>query len=250
VVLYGNLKKNFKVMRLDIKSIASGSSGNFYIVEDGGEKLLIECGISINKIKQSLEFKLTDTIGCLVTHSHLDHSKESEKLFSSGVDVYMSKGTADKLNLKSHRLKIIKAHEQFNINEWSILPFDVHHDDPEPLNFLIQKGDEKLVYLTDTFYCEYKFNNLTRIMIECNYSKKILDENIAAGRVPMEQKKRLLKSHFGLKNVKDFLKANDLSKVNEIHLLHLSNRNSDANLFKKEIQELTGKLVYVAGGDD
>ena len=231
---------------VEIIPVASGSSGNFYIVEDGNEKLLIECGISITKIKQSLEFKLTNAIGCLVTHSHLDHSKESEKLFSSGVNVYMSKGTADKLNLKSHRLKIIKAHKQFNINDWSILPFDVHHDDPEPLNFLIQKGNEKLVYLTDTFYCKYKFNNLTRIMIECNYSKKILDENIAAGRVPMVQKNRLLKSHFSLKNVKDFLNANDLSKVREIHLLHLSNRNSDAKLFKKEIQELTGKMVKVA----
>jgi len=231
---------------VEIIPVASGSSGNFYIVEDGNEKLLIECGISITKIKQSLEFKLTDVIGCLVTHSHLDHSKESKKLFSSGVNVYMSKGTADKLNLKSHRLKIIKAHKQFNINDWSILPFDVHHDDPEPLNFLIQKGNEKLVYLTDTFYCKYKFNNLTRIMIECNYSKKILDENIAAGRVPMVQKNRLLKSHFSLKNVKDFLNANDLSKVREIHLLHLSNRNSDAKLFKKEIQELTGKMVKVA----
>ena len=231
---------------VEIIPVASGSSGNFYIVEDGNEKLLIECGISITKIKQSLEFKLTNAIGCLVTHSHLDHSKESEKLFSSGVNVYMSKGTADKLNLKSHRLKIIKAHKQFNINDWSILPFDVHHDDPEPLNFLIQKGNEKLVYLTDTFYCKYKFNNLTRIMIECNYSKKILDENIVAGRVPMVQKNRLLKSHFSLKNVKDFLKANDLSQVKEIHLLHLSDRNSSAKLFKKEIQELTGKMVKVA----
>ena len=231
---------------LNINSIASGSSGNFYIVEDGNEKLLIECGVSINKIKQSMKFKLTDAIGCLVTHSHLDHSKESEKLFSSGIDVYMSKGTADKLNLKSHRLKIIKAHEQFNINDWSILPFDVHHDDPEPLNFLIQKGEEKLVYLTDTFYCKYKFNDLNYIMIECNYSKKILDENIAAGKVPMIHRNRLLKSHFSLQNVKDFLKANDLSKVREIWLLHLSDRNSNAKLFKEEIQELTGKMVKVA----
>ena len=233
---------------VEIIPVASGSSGNFYIVEDGNEKLLIECGISITKIKQSLEFKLTDVIGCLVTHSHLDHSKESENLFSSGVDVYMSKGTADKLNLKSHRLKIIKAHKQFNINDWSILPFDVHHDDPEPLNFLIQKGNEKLVYLTDTFYCKYKFNNLTRIMIECNYSKKILDENIAAGRVPAAQKNRIIKSHMSLKTVKDMLRANDLSQVKEIHLLHLSDRNSSAKLFKKEIQELTGKPVYIAGG--
>jgi phosphoribosyl 1,2-cyclic phosphodiesterase len=231
---------------IEIKSLASGSSGNAYRVSDSKTPLLLECGISYKKLQEGLEFRLSEIEGCLVTHSHLDHSKESEKLFSSGIDVYMSKGTADKLNLKSHRLKIIKAHEQFNINDWSILPFDVHHDDPEPLNFLIQKGEEKLVYLTDTFYCKYKFNDLNYIMIECNYSKKILDENIAAGKVPMIHRNRLLKSHFSLQNVKDFLKANDLSKVREIWLLHLSDRNSNAKLFKEEIQELTGKMVKVA----
>jgi len=85
-------------------------------------------------------------------------------------------------------------------------------------------------------------------MIECNYSKKILDENIAAGRVPAAQKNRIIKSHMSLKTVKDMLRANDLSQVKEIHLLHLSDRNSSAKLFKKEIQELTGKPVYIAGG--
>jgi hypothetical protein len=43
------------------------------------------------------------------------------------------------------------------------------------------------------------------------------------------------------------MQANDLSKVQEIWLLHLSDGNSDADRFKREIQELTGKPVYVAG---
>jgi phosphoribosyl 1,2-cyclic phosphodiesterase len=87
-------------------------------------------------------------------------------------------------------------------------------------------------------------------MIECNYSIDILNQNVKNGRIPVVQKNRIIKSHFGLENVKDFLKANDLSKVNEIWLLHLSNRNSNAEQFKREIQELTGKLVKVAGGGD
>jgi phosphoribosyl 1,2-cyclic phosphodiesterase len=60
-------------------------------------------------------------------------------------------------------------------------------------------------------------------------------------------KTRILKSHFSLKNVKKFLLANDLSRVKEIWLIHLSDGNSDAELFKREIQELTGKMVFVAG---
>jgi len=57
---------------------------------------------------------------------------------------------------------------------------------------------------------------------------------------------RLLRSHFGLDHVKDFLRANDVSKVQEIWLLHLSDGNSDEVRFRREVQEVTGALVRVA----
>ncbi|HEM1811409.1 TPA: MBL fold metallo-hydrolase, partial [Listeria monocytogenes] len=52
-------------------------------------------------------------------------------------------------------------------------------------------------------------------------------------------------SHFSLENVKEFLNANDLSQLREIHLLHISSSNGDPNMFKNEIQALTGVPVYV-----
>lgn len=85
-------------------------------------------------------------------------------------------------------------------------------------------------------------------MVECNYAKDILYENVKRGAVPEVFKNRLLTSHFSLENVKEFLKANDLSKVQEIHLLHLSDGNSDAERFKREIMAVCGKPVYIAGG--
>jgi phosphoribosyl 1,2-cyclic phosphodiesterase len=83
-------------------------------------------------------------------------------------------------------------------------------------------------------------------MIECNYSLDILRANVESGIVPVELKNRLLKTHMSLQTVKDFLRANDLSKVREVHLLHLSNDNSNAGRFKREIQQLTGKPVLIA----
>ena len=50
-----------------------------------------------------------------------------------------------------------------------------------------------------------------------------------------------------LETCKKFLAAQDLSAVKAIHLLHLSDGNADAELFKREVQALTGKPVYVAG---
>jgi len=238
---------------IEIKSLASGSSGNAYRVSDSKTPLLLECGISYKKLQEGLEFRLSEIEGCLVTHEHKDHCKAINEVTRAGINCHMSSGTKkalidEKFIEDNHRLINRKVYDPFKIGSWVVKPFEAEHDAAKPYGYLLSSREtgDKLVYITDSFYIKFKFNDLNYIMIECNYSKKILDENIAAGRVPMVQKNRLLKSHFSLKNVKDFLKANDLSKVREIHLLHLSNRNSDAKLFKKEIQELTGKMVKVA----
>jgi len=179
--------------------------------------------------------------------STFDHCKAVKEIMRAGIDCYMSRGTAEALGVSGHRLNIIKAKQQFRIGTWAILPFETQHDSAEPLGFLLvnQAGD-KLLYATDTYYIRYKFHGLTHIMVECNYAADILKRNVEAGAVPKELKGRILKSHFSLENVKQFLRANDLSRVREIWLLHLSDGNSDAERFKWEIQSMTGKPVYIA----
>jgi len=165
----------------------------------------------------------------------------------AGIDCYMSRGTAEALGVSGHRLNIIKAKQQFRIGTWAILPFETQHDAQEPLGFLLANQDgEKLLYATDTYFIRYCFQGLTHIMIEANYCMDILKRNVEAGLVPKELKTRLLKSHFSLENVKQFLRANDLSRVREIWLLHLSDGNSDSERFKREVMGLTGKPTYIA----
>lgn len=232
---------------IDIRALASSSAGNAYLVTDGRSPLLLDCGLSVRELKKATGYRLTGLAGCLVTHEHGDHAKAAAGLIKAGVDCYMSAGTAEALSLSGHRLKVVKALEQVQIGDWTVLPFETQHDAAEPLGFLLaNSAGEKLLYATDTFYLRYRFQCLTHIMIETNYSLDILKANIEAGLVEPALKNRILKSHFSLEHVKDFLRANDLSKVREIHLLHLSDNNSDAERFKNEIQALTGRPVYVA----
>lgn len=232
---------------IEIQALASGSKGNCYRVTDGRTPLLLECGIPYREIQKSLSFRMSEIAGCLVTHEHGDHSKSVKDMMKAGINCYMSEGTSEAVGVKNHRIKPVVAKKQFTLGTWTIMPFDVEHDVSEPLGFLMaNEGGEKLLFATDTYYIRYKFPGLTHIMVECNFSADILQENIASGRVPAVMKKRLMKSHFSLEHVKEFLKANDLSKVHEIWLLHLSDNNSDAGRFKREVMELTGKVVYVA----
>jgi len=234
---------------IQIKTLASGSKGNCYRVSDGVTPILLEVGISIKKIKQGLNYRLSEIEGCLVTHEHKDHCKSVDEIMKAGINCYMTKGTKKELNINNHRIQKITAKIRYEIGNWYMKPFKIEHDAAEPVGFLLwsKATGEKLIFLTDTFYSKYQFHKPNYIMIECNYSMDILNENIKNGRVPAAQKKRLLKTHMSLQTCKDFLKANDLSKVKEIWLLHLSDRNSDAELFKREIQELTGKPTYIAG---
>ena len=232
---------------IEILPLASGSRGNCYRIDDGRTPLLLECGIPFREIQKGLHFRVSEVAVCLVSHEHQDHSKAVRDVMKAGIDCYMSQGTAEALGISGHRLHIIKAKQQFRIGTWTILPFETQHDAAEPLGFLLaNKTGEKLLYATDTYYIRYRFRGLTHIAVECNYSMDILRANIEAGLVEPALKKRILKSHFSLEHVKEFLKANDLSKVQEIWLLHLSDGNSDAERFKREIQALTGKPVYIA----
>jgi phosphoribosyl 1,2-cyclic phosphodiesterase len=229
---------------VDIQVLASSSRGNCYRVTDGSTPLLLECGIKFSDIRQGLNFRVSELAGCLVSHEHQDHAKAVPDLLKAGVDCYMSKGTAQ--GVTGHRLHTIKALEQFQVGTWTILPFDTVHDAGEPLGFLLSSKKEKLLFATDTAYIKYRFQGLTHVMIEANHNRDIIDANIEAGLVPAEMRRRLTGNHMSIEVCKEFLRVNDLGKVREIHLLHLSDNNSDADRFRSEIQALTGKPVYIA----
>lgn len=231
---------------IEISVLSSGSRGNCYQV-DGGSPLLLECGVRFQEIQKWMGFRVQDLVGCLVSHEHQDHAKAVRDMLRAGVDCYMSQGTREALGVSGHRVHLVKALEQFAVGEWAVLAFDAVHDAPEPLNFLLaHRSGIKVAYITDTAYCKYRFRGLTHILIEANYALDLLSQNVQNGTVPVDMKKRLLKTHMSLETCKGFLRANDLSKVEAIYLLHLSDGNSDAERFKREVQELAGKVVYVA----
>lgn len=234
---------------MKFKTIASGSKGNCYLLETDTGSLLIEAGIPINKLKKALEFDFSNIQGCLVTHEHQDHAKAIKDIAKLGIDVYSSKGTLDTLGCKGHRFIQIKHNQMLKIGDFEVLPFETEHDAAEPLGFLIRHKTEKLMFATDTFYLRYKFKDLTHIAIECNYIKEIMEEKLCQGLIDINRVIRTMKSHLSLEHLIEFLKINDLSKVKEIYLLHLSDDNSNIQTIKNEIRKVYQGCLIIAGGD-
>ncbi len=226
---------------IQIEVLASSSKGNCYHVTDGKTSLLLECGLPIKQIRQKLNYQLSDVSGCLITHEHSDHSKAVRDI-KAGMNCFMSQGTKDALNVSGHRIHVIKAGTRFKIGTWDILPLKTWHDSAEPLAFYMISPKGRLVFITDTAKFPYQLPGLTHIMVESNYSLELLEQNEL---LPAETKSRIVNTHMSLEDTKKFLLSNDMSQVRGIWLLHLSDDNSDAAMFKRSIQEITGLPVYV-----
>ena len=227
---------------MNIKVIASGSSGNCYRVSDGKTALLLDAGIPFKRIQIGCGFRTSDIRGCLVTHRHGDHAKAIPKLLERGISVY----GPEELAALYGGVKDLEALKEYAIGTLSVLPFRVEHD-VECYGYRIRSEatKETLLYITDTAYVRYTFQGLTHLMVEANYGQEIIMDNAREGKVPLFLAERVVKSHMSIETLLGLLRANDMSQVRQIYLLHLSDGNSDADDFKKQVQKETGAEVYV-----
>ncbi len=230
----------------------SNSKGNCYILQNKHEALVIECGVKFSEVKKALDFNISKVVAVLVSHEHGDHSKAIQNVLDAVIPCYTSMGTVnallDKEAVKGHRMPVMIANKKvLHLGNFKVMPFDVQHDCAEPYGFLIYHPETGyILFATDTYYVKYNFPNLSHIFIECNYSKEILQENYREGKIIRKVRDRVIQSHMSLDACKEFLRANDLSKVRNIMLLHLSGDNSDPVQFLEEIKASTGKRVFIA----
>jgi phosphoribosyl 1,2-cyclic phosphodiesterase len=111
--------------------LGSNSAGNGYLLESSTGRLLIECGVHINEIKQAMKFDLGN-VSCIVSHSHGDHAKSFRQVVNSGIDVYAGKHTVEASGcLGHHRAHVIEAGVgKYIIEGFLVKPFEVNHDVP------------------------------------------------------------------------------------------------------------------------
>lgn len=53
-----------------LRCLNSGSSGNSFIIESNGQRLLLELGVKWNEILKALNYKIDDVVAVLVSHGH------------------------------------------------------------------------------------------------------------------------------------------------------------------------------------
>ena len=220
-------------------SLASGSSGNCFLVDNGKETILIDVGIPYKKIKEkllSLDYNINNIDYILITHEHIDHiraltSFATSKTFS-GVKVM---GVSNKL----------EKNIENTLGTYKVVPFPLSHD-VSCCGYRIISDNESLVYLTDSGYVNTKIvpfiANATYYIFESNHDINMLMESDR----PYYLKARILSDNGHLNN-EDASEAilNVIGpSTKEIYLAHISRECNTKELAYKTLIDTFEKSNY------
>ena len=234
---------------MKFEAFASSSAGNAYTVSDGMTTILIECGLSYKKLQKAIGFSVTDISACLVTHEHKDHSSCIKRLLEDCVQVYLTRGTAEALELPDSLMELaneIKAGEQFTVGSIDILPFETFHDAAEPVGFCMQSrvSGDILVYAIDTVNLPYQFPGVGVLAVEANFDNAILAR---CEKMPEKVRHRVANTHMEIDVLCGILRRMDLSRCREIHLMHLSDATShEGHFINKVAREVPAGIKITA----
>ena len=226
-----------------LKVLSSGSHGNCYLLQCKDEILILELGIKWGDILKGLDYNLGGVCGCLVSHSHFDHSKSIQNAISFGLSVYSNKEVATIYK----GVKVLNLKEKTRIGkEFVVQPIKLFHN-VECYGFLIQHEEfGKMVFATDTNSVPYKFKGVQHWLLESNYDNDILIDN-ACNDV---YSRSASENHLEINDTIEVLKRNYSSELQNVVLIHLSSGNSNEKEFKERVQqELSFDRVWVADKD-
>ena len=224
---------------LKLKCLGSGSSGNCYLLSTETETLILDCGIPIIEIKKGLNFDLSKVVGCVVTHSHKDHSLSVKDFENMGIPVFKPYGNKESISLKGWNGTI----QAFDLTDKDGKFMHTNADGSECpcYGFLITHPElGRMLYITDTELVKWRFKDINHILISCNYQRKYIDdENLA-------KRNHVFRGHMELETVKEFIKANNSDSLQNIILCHLSSENINPLEALEEVKTVVKCPVYLA----
>jgi len=231
---------------IEICTLASGSKGNCVLIKNESTKILIDLGICIKKLEQSLlenSSTGTEIDACLITHEHIDHVRGLKK-FSDKYDkpVYAHQYC---INVLKNKAELKACHvanfdlKGFRVGDLYIEPFQISHDSVFAVGYRISDESSSIVYATDmgcisdTFLTIAKESDL--VLIESNHDIDMLKH----GRYPAHIKRRILSNYGHLSNaacanaIEYLLEA----KPRKFILAHISEENNLYELAKSTTKQ-------------
>jgi phosphoribosyl 1,2-cyclic phosphodiesterase len=223
-------------MSLQITSLASGSSGNAFLVQTANGPLLVEAGLAARTLDRHLRRRGVDPAtlqGIVISHEHHDHVQGAATLARRyGVPIIASMGTAAAMGDEWKGLDVrVLDTEGLTIGGADVYGFPVPHDANEPQGILLAHGGHTAAWALDLGHVpEYLAPILGQadlVVVEANHDRERL---IKHAPYSWSVKHRILSDTGHLSN----LQAAELlqqvggdGRPRTVWLAHLSERAND-----------------------
>ena len=169
---------------LRVALLASGSAGNVALIDAGGERILVDAGLSAETIERTLDplGVLPHSIGAiLLTHEHDDHARGAGAFArATGVPVFATGGTiwAAGGALAGVAVRPFETGRPFEVGPFAVTAFPVPHDAAEPVAFSIHAAGRRIVVATDLGSADETLDthiaDADLIVLESNYDLGLL----------------------------------------------------------------------------
>lgn len=230
-------------MRLSLKSLASGSSGNCYLLEGGETTVLIDCGLAARAVCRELRGRGIDPASLaaiLLTHEHIDHLLGIGPLSRRyGVPVVANPATLDAAARVCGRIRRwpLATGETLTVGELEVTSFPVPHDAVEPVGYLVGHAGWRVCVLTDvgspSAHLDEPLRAADLLVVEANHDCEWLTN----GPYPLSLKSRILAptGHLANSEAALLLARSERSAPRWVWLAHLSAVNNNPKLARRTV---------------
>lgn len=215
--------------------LGSSSHGNGYLFECDKEVLIVEAGVRYkNIVLPTIKWEANKVVGCLVSHRHGDHAKYVNEYIGRQVRVYGNPDVNGVIPLCTKK--------KYIIGNFKVQCLDVSHDVP-CYSYIIDCPDGvRVLFITDTSIFKYRVKGVHCLMVEANYSEDVILDHA----VQDQWSRSASENHLSIDQAIEVINRHDTVDLQDIILLHLSDGNSDEEMFKKMVKEETGHDCYIA----
>jgi phosphoribosyl 1,2-cyclic phosphodiesterase len=226
--------------QLRFQSLASGSSGNAYLLQAGYDLILIDCGVGIRQIRVALQAwgrTVLDLGGVVITHEHSDHVRSLGAFVRACTPIYATRGTANALGLASTTGRRLTFLETVSIGSARLTPIRTSHDAAEPCGLEIQAANRIVTLLTDLGTVTDDLVEIAArsdlVVVESNHDRDML----RTGPYPAHLKRRVAGNRGHLSNDQAGALIGDVASEPggpaEIWLAHLSATNNSPSVAER-----------------
>ena len=252
---------------MKVVSLASGSGGNAYVVEADGAALLVDCGISGRELacrcrRAGVDMERIGSV--LVTHNHIDHVRglAAVRKRLPGAAIYANMMTAEAAaavaGIDEADFAVFENGQEFQAGPFSVTAFQIPHDVPDPVGFVVRAGGVTYFHATDVGApldsIGSRLAEADVATLESNHDPVMLARSARAES--LKRRIRGPRGHLANFESADLVRRFGSRRLRKLFLAHLSQECNTPQLAEAEMRQaladagLGGVSLEVLGQDD